>query len=214
VLRQYALWNSIPDVVRGFLEDGLAGRVPETAKPGDPAFDRARAEIIASNGTFLDAVCEQARHVGLQVVLQDGSMIGEARETGRRFGERVAALAEDATARTLIVAGGETTVTVRGTGQGGRNQEFALAAAQAIAGAQDVQIAAHATDGTDGTTDAAGAIVDGQTIARGKALGLDPGGVLENNSSHDFLTATGDLLWTGPTGTNVADIALGLIDGC
>jgi glycerate-2-kinase len=138
-------------------------------------------------------------------------MIGEAREAGRRFGQRIVSLAKRVEEPTLVVAGGETTVTVRGAGQGGRNQEFALAAAQAIADVDEVQIAAHATDGTDGTTSAAGAVVDGETIRRGAALGLDSGRALENNDSRAFLAATGDLLWTGPTGTNVADVILGLI---
>jgi len=211
VLRQHGLWDEIPAVARQHLEEGLAGRVPETAKPGDPVFAETRAEVVASNATFLGAVCEEAAASRLRVVREDAPVVGEASDAGRRFGERVTTRAKRSDEPTLIVAGGETTVTVRGDGQGGRNQEFALAAAQAMAGVEGVQIASHATDGTDGTTSAAGAVVDGETIRRGERRGLDPTRALEENDSHGFLAATNDVLWTGPTGTNVADVVLGLI---
>jgi hydroxypyruvate reductase len=110
-----------------------------------------------------------------------------------------------------ILSGGETTVTVRGKGLGGRNQEFALAAALDIAGLQNVVILSAGTDGTDGPTDAAGAIADGTTLARAQALGLNPPAFLANNDSYRFFEATGDLIKTGPTGTNVADIQLVLV---
>ncbi len=110
-----------------------------------------------------------------------------------------------------VISGGETTVTIRGKGLGGRNQEFALAAALDIAGLRDVVILSGGTDGTDGPTDAAGAIADGTTLARAQALGLNAAAFLANNDSYHFFEATGDLIKTGPTGTNVADIQLILV---
>jgi hydroxypyruvate reductase len=111
-----------------------------------------------------------------------------------------------------IISGGETTVTIRGSGLGGRNQEFALAAAIDIAGLDRVTIFSAGTDGTDGPTDAAGAIADGSTLARASALGLDTAAYLANNDSYRYFDALGDLIKTGPTGTNVADVRLVLID--
>jgi hydroxypyruvate reductase len=110
-----------------------------------------------------------------------------------------------------VISGGETTVTVRGHGLGGRNQEFALAAALAIAGSRNTVILSGGTDGVDGPTNAAGAIADGSTVARAEALGLDPAAFLANNDSYRFFEATGDLIETGPTGTNVADIQVILV---
>jgi hydroxypyruvate reductase len=112
-----------------------------------------------------------------------------------------------------LIVGGESTVTVRGTGKGGRNQEVALAAALTIAGHPDLVIATFATDGVDGPTDAAGAIVTGDTVARARGLGLDPHAYLENNDAYTFFAALGDLVITGPTGTNVNDLTFGLAYG-
>ena len=211
VLQRYRLWEEIPSAVRTYLENGLAGRVPETAKPGDPVFAGSQTRILASNATYLDAVCLEATRIGLRAVRATEPMTGEAREVGTDLGTRLARLAGSVDGPTLGVSGGESTVTLRGGGQGGRNQELALAAAKPLAGIASVQLAAHATDGTDGPTEAAGAIVDGETIERGLSLGFDAEASLRGNDSHPFLAATNDLLWTGPTGTNVADVVLGLL---
>jgi glycerate-2-kinase len=134
-------------------------------------------------------------------------MEGEARQVGRE----IAGLARSARPPAALLLGGETTVTVRGDGYGGRNQELALAAAIALEGVPNVLVAALGTDGTDGPTDAAGAVVDGATVARGRARGLDARNHLHRNDAYPFLEATGDLLLTGPTGTNVADLVLILV---
>jgi hydroxypyruvate reductase len=136
---------------------------------------------------------------------------GEAREVARVYSgivREIAASGQPLPRPACIVAGGETTVTLRGKGLGGRNQELALAAALKIAGLDNVAIVACGTDGTDGPTDAAGAIADGETIARARALGLDPATFLANNDSYHFFQPLGDLLLTGPTGTNVNDLTL------
>ena len=211
VLRRHRLRIEVPLSVRRYLRDGADGRVPETAKPGDPIFERADIRVVANNSTFLDAVCEHAARIGLRVHRELRPMVGEARNVGACLGQHVAELAESIAEPTLLVAGGETTVTLHGDGRGGRNQEVALAAAQALEGTDSVLFATCATDGTDGVTDAAGALVDGATIDRGRESGLDPELALRGNDSYVFLSATGDLLRTGPTGTNVADVVLALI---
>ena len=211
ILRRYRIWAEVPPSVRRYLREGADGRVPETAKPGDPIFERAEARVLACNRTFLDAVCEYALRAGLRVLRESEPIVGEARNVGTRLGQRVGELARSITEPTLLVAGGETTVTLHGDGRGGRNQEVALAAAQMLEGTDSVLFAACATDGTDGVTDAAGALVDGTTVGCGRASGLDPEAALRRNDSYAFLSATSDLLRTGPTGTNVADVVLALI---
>ena len=142
------------------------------------------------------------------------SLEGEAREVARvhaAIAKEIRASGRPVQRPACVISGGETTVTIRGQGLGGRNQEFALAAAIDIAGLRDTVILSAGTDGTDGPTDAAGAIADGTTLARAQALGLDAAAFLANNDSYHFFEATGDLIKTGPTGTNVADIQLILV---
>jgi hydroxypyruvate reductase len=145
------------------------------------------------------------------IVLLPGFLHGEARECARSFCARLRKAAEALAPghAVAMIAGGETTVDVRGTGKGGRNQEFALSAAVELAGAEGMSVLAMGTDGTDGPTDAAGAYADRSTIARAAALGLDPGAHLSRNDAYPFFEALGDLVVTGPTGTNVADLAIG-----
>jgi len=181
----------------------------ETPKPGDPAFARVEHVIIGSNRLAALAALERARALGYRSLLLGTYLEGEAREVGRV----AAALAKGVLAHgdplgppACLVWGGETTVTVRGTGRGGRNQELALGAALALDGWQGVLVMALATDGSDGPTDAAGAIATGETLARARALGLDPHAALAENDSYTFFAALDDLLRTGPTGTNVNDL--------
>lgn len=205
----------VPPEVRAHLQRGDAGEVPETPKPGDPAFLRATYRVIASNRDALAAAAEEAERLGYRTTVVADDLEGEAREAGAE----VAALAWGSHAEgsgpggpTAFLLGGETTVTVRGNGRGGRNQELALAAALEIEGEPGVVVASVGTDGRDGPTDAAGAVVDGETVARGAAAaGVDAGEALERNDSHAFLRASGDLVVTGPTGTNVNDLVLVLV---
>jgi glycerate 2-kinase len=212
VLRRYLLWERLPSSIRDHLARGAAGEISETPKPGDPAFQGTAAESIGDNGTFLDGLEQAARDAGCCVVRVSEPVIGEASAVGRGLGRRAMDLAVEAGRPTLLVAGGETTVTVRGRGRGGRNQELALAAALEIDGSDGVCVAALATDGSDGVTAAAGGIVDGLTAASARRAGIDPTAALSDNDSHAALTASGDLLLTGPTRTNVADAYVAYID--
>jgi glycerate-2-kinase len=204
----------VPPAVRAHLQRGDAGEAPETPKPGDPAFARASYRVVASNRDALAAAAEEAERLGYRTTVVGDDMQGEAREVGAE----VAALAwgahaegESARAPAAFLLGGETTVTVRGRGRGGRSQELALAAALEIEGEPGLLVAAVGTDGRDGPTDAAGAMVDGETVARGRAAGLEARDALERNDAHTFLRASGDLVVTGPTGTNVNDLVLVLV---
>jgi glycerate 2-kinase len=212
VLRERRLWQQLPATVRDHLEHGSAGEIGETPKPGDPAFRGTAVEIVGDNDTFLDGLEQAARNAGCYVIRVPEPVVGEASDAGRGLGRRAMGLAGSAGQRTLLVAGGETTVTVRGRGQGGRNQELALAAALVIDGSSGVCVAALATDGSDGVTDAAGGIVDGTTAAAARRAGIDPAAALSDNDSHAALTASGDLLFTGPTRTNVADAYVAYLD--
>lgn len=209
VLERYGLIDSLPPSIAQYLQDGLAGRVPETPKPGDPIFDRTQNVVVASNAHAVRAAVDFACHEGLNTLLLSTFVEGEAREVAKVFaaiGRELGRSNNPVPLPAAIVAGGETTVTVKGQGRGGRNQEFALSAAIQIAGLPGVTIMALGTDGTDGPTDAAGAIVDGTTVERARALGLDPRTALADNDSYPFFHKLGDLIVTGPTNTNVDDL--------
>ncbi len=210
ILEKYRIWNKAPSGVR----QRIGASAPETPKPGDRSFDRVQNVIVGSNRLAVDAAAREARKLGFRTMVLSTFVAGEAREVARLY----AAIAREtrASARPLrcpacIISGGETTVTIRGQGLGGRNQEFALAAAIDIAGLKDVVILSGGTDGTDGPTDAAGAIADGATLARAEAQRLDAAAYLANNDSYRFFDALGGLVKTGPTGTNVADVQVTLV---
>jgi hydroxypyruvate reductase len=214
VVDRYGLRGALPATVRRHLERGAAGDVPETPKPGDPAFAGARTVVVGDITLAADAAVEQARALGYHVVLSATDTEGEARDVGARFGAQVRderAAGKSRPWAACLIMGGETTVTVRGTGRGGRNQELALASAEIIADLPQTLVAAFGTDGTDGPTDAAGAMADGTTLARARAMGLDPVAALANNDAYTFFDALGDLIISGPTNTNVNDLWLGLI---
>jgi hydroxypyruvate reductase len=162
----------------------------------------------------VDAAAAEARRLGFHTLVLSTFLEGEARQVARvhaAIAKEIRATGRPAKAPACVISGGETTVTIRGKGLGGRNQEFALAVAIDIAGLHDVAILSAGTDGTDGPTDATGAIADGGTLARAETLGLNAPAYLMNNDSYHFFEATGDLIKTGPTGTNVADIQLILV---
>ena len=214
VLERYGIFYAVPSPVRRHLAEGAAGAFPETPKPDDPAFLGTTSALVGTNRTAMEAARGMAREqaTGPTVTaLLPGFLRGEARECARSFcsGLRKAAEALSPGHAVVVIAGGETTVNVRGGGKGGRNQEFALAAAVELAGEGAMAVLAAGTDGIDGPTDAAGAFVDGTTVARAASLGLDPVAHLENNDAYPFFEALGDLVVTGPTGTNVADLAIG-----
>lgn len=165
--------------------------------------------IVGTNHLAVEAAAAAARELGFDVQTVDKPLTGESREAARVV---TAPLAEqDRQPPYAVIFGGETTVTVSGDGLGGRNQELALAAALEIEGQERVVVASFATDGVDGPTDAAGAIATDQTVARAREQGLDPRAYLANNDSHTFFAALGDLITTGPTGTNVNDLAFVLV---
>jgi glycerate-2-kinase len=196
----------LPAAIRAQLEAGAAGHLAETPKPGDPALARVRAHVLASNQSAREAVLAAALAQGLRAIDLGLVLHGEARAAGARLG----AIARGLCTREplCLVAGGETTVTVRGPGRGGRSQELALAAALALEGDACATLLAAGTDGSDGPTDAAGAFADGATLARARRLGLDARAALERNDSNTFFAAEGGLFVTGPTRTNVMDLAL------
>jgi glycerate-2-kinase len=207
VLEQRALLERVPPAVREQLEQGAAGRRPDSLKAGDPALTRVRCVLLASNRDALAAASRCAHALGLEVHIVTDQLRGEARVLGARLAALGLAVRSHARP-TLLLAGGEPTVTVRGAGRGGRAQELALAAALAVKGDPGVALLAAGSDGSDGPTDAAGAYADGGTIARGAALGLDPRACLAANDSHGFFSREGGCFITGATGTNVMDLVL------
>ncbi len=210
VFDKYAIWNKVPAGVR----ERFAGNVSETPKPGDPIFARVQNLIVGSNRLAVDAAARQARSLGFRTIVLSTQLQGEAREVARvnaAIAQEIRATGHPVKPPACVISGGETTVTIHGTGVGGRNQEFALAAAMDIAGLKNVVLLSAGTDGADGPTDAAGAIAEGTTIARAQLKGLDASGMLANNDSYHFFEPLGDLIKTGPTGTNVADIQVVLV---
>ena len=214
VVDRYALRGALPASVRSYLERGVTGAEPETPKPGEPIFARTQTVVVGDIDLAAGAAAERAEALGYRTRLCGTDVQGEAREVGARLGMMVrqARTGDSPATRPLcLVMGGETTVTVRGQGRGGRNQEVALGAAEAVAGLSQALVAAFGTDGTDGPTDAAGAVVDGGTLAHARARGLDPAAALANNDAYAFFEALDDLIITGPTNTNVNDLWLGLV---
>lgn len=199
--------------VRAHLQAGDAEEVEETPKELDPCFARASAHVVAGLRDALEGAAREAERLGYRARIVADDVEGEARSVGEQVGLLVrGTLTERQEAPVALILGGETTVTVNGTGRGGRNQELALALAMEIEGVRGVLCASLGTDGTDGPTDAAGAFADGGTVARGEAAGLDARDALRRNDAHPFLRAAGDLIVTGPTGTNVNDVVLILVD--
>ncbi len=215
ILERRGLLDRAPANVLDRLRKGAAGHAPETPKPGDPSFARVHNVLAGSNALAMDACRRQAETLGYRAMILSTTIQGETRDVARMHG----AIAREVTvsgsplpAPCCILSGGETTVTLRGQGKGGRNQEFALAFAIEVEGLERVHCLSAGTDGTDGPTDAAGAFADGSTCARARALGLSPASALDNNDSYPFFSALGDLLVTGPTRTNVMDVRVILVN--
>lgn len=211
VIEKYRLEKMMPDSVRSRLRRGMEGKSVETPKPDDECFTRVHNIIIGSNRIALKAIEDSAKELGYEAGILSDELSGEAREVAKNLARRGKQLAKSSR-NACLIAGGETTVTVVGLGKGGRNTEMALAAAIELDGTPNIVFLSAGTDGTDGNTNAAGAIADGSTLSRAKNLGLIANEHLQNNDSYSFFQLVGDLVVTGVTNTNVMDIQLVLID--
>ncbi|RZN34220.1 MAG: glycerate kinase [Methanophagales archaeon ANME-1-THS] len=212
IVEQYQL--NLPESVMNLLRGGLNGELEETPKPGDPIFDKTFHLLIGSNIMALKAAEQKAREYGYKTLILSSSIEGETREVAKvhtAIANEIRATGNPVPRPACIISGGETTVTITGTGLGGRNQEFVLASAIEIAGMEDTVILSCGTDGTDGPTDAAGALADGFTVHRAEQQGMHPRDYLRNNDSYHFFERLGDLIKTGPTNTNVMDVRLLLV---
>ncbi len=215
IVERYGLSSRLPGPVWQYLKDGAAGLLPETPKDGDHIFDKVQNVVVGNNRMALLAARDQAEALGFRALLLTSGLEGEAHQVGRMLvalGKEVDFSGHPVAPPACLLAGGETTVTLRSQGKGGRNQELALAAAIALEGLDRISLLSAGTDGTDGPTDAAGAFVDGATCQRARARGLDPADFLSRNDSYHFFESLGDLLITGPTRTNVMDIICLLIE--
>jgi len=214
ILKGHRIWRAVPQRVRRHLDRGCQGFASETPKPGSSLFRRVHHHIVGNSAAAVTAVTCAAREAGLRTLVHTPALTGEAREAGRRFGalaRNIVRAGKPLERPCCVVAGGETTVTVTGKGTGGRAQEFAAAAALEIAGLAKVWVVAIGTDGTDGPTDAAGAVIDGNTVARAKRLSVDLKGALKRHNTYPALKKLHQLVLTGPTGTNVNDLYLILV---
>ena len=211
VVRRYRITDRLPSGVLHHLREGARGRVPETPKFSDRRLVRAPFVLAATNRTALDAADREARRRGYASRVLSSRVTGETQPVARKFARTLLRLAARSQGRPLgVLSGGETTVTLgRRSGRGGRNQEFALAAAEEIAGSNAL-VLSIGTDGVDGPTDAAGGWVDGATVARSRARRIDLAAALRSHASYPALVRLGELVRTGPTGTNVMDLHLGL----
>ena len=212
IVRRFGGEDAFPRSVVEHLRRGDAGDVEETPKPGDARLARTTTTVIGSRRNAMQGAVVEAAARGYRVVRIDDPIVGEARQVAASHLRVVAALASGIERPTCIVSSGETTVHVKGSGQGGRNQELVLAGAEVLQQLGTYgAIASVGTDGIDGPTDAAGAYADGSTIDRALADGLAPDTYLSNNNSYAFFQALGDLIHTGPTGTNVGDLQIILL---
>jgi glycerate 2-kinase len=211
VFDRYSLWSVVPSPIAERINRGAAGDLPETPKPGDPLFEGAHTVVVGSNLLACKAAARAAADAGFHTLVLTTFVEGEAREAGRVLAgilREIDASGHPLARPACVIAGGETTVTIRGEGRGGRNQELALSAAFSLRALDRVLLASIGTDGNDGPTDAAGAWADGSTLERAAAAGLDPSASLAANDSYTFFDQLGDLVRTGPTNTNVNDLYL------
>jgi hydroxypyruvate reductase len=210
IVRRFDLEDKLPAPILARLAAGCSGEIADTPKAGDPAFANTQTLVIADNRVAALAAVTRCQELGYNALLLTTYLDGEAAQVAKvavALGREVLAHATPIAPPACLVLGGETVVTLgKEPGMGGRNQELALAAAIALAGMDDITVVSLATDGTDGPTDSAGGIADGQTRARGHALGLDAEAYLRGHNAYPYLQATHDLLLTGPTQTNVNDL--------
>jgi len=210
ILYRYGVESQMPESVRDRLDRGARGEIAETPKPGNDLFMRVRNTVIGGNRLALEAARRKARELGFHTLVLASEIQGETRDVARMhaaMAREIVKSGQPARPPACLISGGETTVAIRGGGLGGRNQEFVLAAAIEIAGLPATVIFSAGTDGSDGPTDAAGAIADGETLSRNP----DAVRFLEANDSYYYFEPLGDLVKTGPTGTNVMDVRLVLV---
>lgn len=200
ILKKYDLLGKVPIVILQVLENA-----PETSKPNDPLFERVQNVLVGSNALAAQAGLETAKSLGFHTHFLGDAWQGEAREVAKELCEYFKLNYERPY---CLISGGETTVTLRGNGKGGRNQELALAAAIEMDGLKNSMLITLATDGEDGLTNAAGAVVTGETCQQGERLGVDAQAFLSKNDSYSYFETLGDLIKIGATGTNVNDLSL------
>jgi hydroxypyruvate reductase len=206
IVDKYQLEKNLPASILGYLQKGMEGSVEETLKPAEAVNQRVNNDLIGSNRYAIDAAMAKARQLGISCECLSEAMIGEADEASKWFLKSSLERAAASPHPFMAIAGGETTVTIKGDGKGGRNLQVALAAVKAMAGQKNAVLVTLATDGEDGPTDAAGAIVMADTYERAQALGLDPDESLARNDAYTFFERVGGLIKTGSTGTNVNDL--------
>ena len=211
ILERYELLSASPESVTRHLSAGMRGSGAETPKPHDPIFARVHNYLLGSNRLALEAAASDARQRGFDVHILPEPVAGDTTQAARAFARQIRTRLARDRRPTCVLAGGETTVQLTGTGRGGRNQEFALVVAQQLQDEAGWTLLSAGTDGRDGPTDAAGAYVDGTSVGRAWATGLDPSAALRNNDSYTFFATLGDVFQPGPTGTNVMDIKIALI---
>jgi hydroxypyruvate reductase/glycerate 2-kinase len=211
VLEKYQLTYTVPERIIEFLVSGSKGVVPETPKEGNKLFERVENIIIGSNRIALAAAKERADSLGFHTEIISQEISGEARDVGRWLAQITKEKIRYLPHLLCLISGGETTVTVKGNGKGGRNMELALSFAMETEGVHGITLLSAGTDGTDGPTDAAGAVVDGETAGKARDLGTNPEEYLRNNDSYNFFKRIDELFITGPTGTNVMDIQIILV---
>ncbi len=214
IVDKYKLRSDLPAPVRSRLEMGARGCIPDTPKSKDAVFDRVMNKVIGNNALAVDAAARCAKELGYETIVLTSRLEGEAREMGvalASIAQEIRTRSRPLTPPACVIAGGETTVTIQGNGRGGRNQELALAAAIHLDGWSDIALLSGGTDGTDGPTDAAGAIADGSTLKRGLEQNLSAHAYLHENDSYSYFSPLGDLIMTGATGTNVMDLQVALV---
>jgi glycerate 2-kinase len=211
VIEKYQLKDQIPSAVMEYLRKGAAGTAQETPKPDDSIFRTGLNLIVGSNMQCLEAAERKAQKLGYQTLILSSLVEGETREVAAVHGailKEIIRTGKPLAPPACIISGGETTVTIRGKGKGGRNQEFVLACGIEIAGWEGAAVFSAGTDGTDGPTDAAGAFADWRTVEQAQAIGLDPNVALQENNAYPFFERLGNLIITGPTNTNVMDVRI------
>ena len=214
IVEKYQIYERIPPAAVEIIQKGVRGEIEETPRPGNPVFERTQNLIIGSNILAVRAAERKASELGYNTLILSTFIEGETRDVAgvhAAIAKEILSSENPIKRPACVISGGETTVTIRGKGKGGRNQEFSLAGAMDIDGMKNVVLLSAGTDGTDGPTDAAGAIAEGTTVARAKKLGMDPSHYLRENDSYHFFEALDDLIITGPTHTNVMDLRIVLV---
>jgi glycerate 2-kinase len=206
IFKKYGLWMKLPISVKKIIEAGIYGKIPETPKKNDPIFDSVYNFIVANNDIACNAAKNKAEELGYKTIILTTSLDGEAKDIGRFLAKKATNYLTSGK-KTVFISSGETTVTIKGNGRGGRNQELVLGGVEELSN-NNVVLSSFATDGVDGMSDAAGAIADAYTLVRACKKNLDPNKFLEENNSYEFFKNLNDLIVTSPTGTNVMDIQI------